>query len=277
MYPKPIFLGMTLYDILICVGIIACFIVFDRLADIRKLKVKFQKFCLICGMLAITLGFGSAILFQAVYNIPSTGRFEIVKNTGATFYGGLIGGVATFLLIYFTVGLLIFKKTDGSRYHTSSFFTMASCAVPSIVIAHAFGRLGCLAAGCCHGALTDKWYGIVMHGNFGEQKYVPVQLFEALFLFALFTLLFLNAKEGKRYNLSIYMSAYGAWRFFAEYMRSDYRGSVGLAVTPSQLIAILMIVGSVAVFFVEKLLLDRRDRENAKKSEENGDAIENKA
>lgn len=267
MYPHKIFLGLTLYDILICVGIITCFFVFGFLADKRGLRVKLQNFALICGMFAISLGFGSAILFQAIYNIKSTGRFEIVENTGATFYGGLIGGVVTFLALYFAVGPAVFKKTDTPRYHTESFFSFASCAVPPIVVAHAFGRLGCLTAGCCHGALTEAWYGIEMYGDSGFAKYVPVQLFEAVFLFALFTLLFINAKGGKRYNLSIYMATYGAWRFLVEFLRGDYRGSVGLSITPSQLIALIMIAGAVGVFFLEKIILDRKSaRENDQNS-----------
>lgn len=259
MYPDKIFLGLTLYDILICVGIILCFFVFGRLADKRKIRGKLQNFCLLCGVLAITLGFGSAILFQAIYNIPSTGRFEIAQNTGSTFYGGLIGGVAVFLAAYFGGGVYVMRRLELDGYHTRNFFKMASCAVPSIIIAHAFGRLGCLTAGCCHGVPTDAWFGILMHGDQGYIKYVPTQLFEAVFLFILFGLLYLNAKDGKRYNLPLYMAIYGTWRFIIEYMRGDYRGSVGLPVTPSQLIAILMVVGAVGVFILEKKVCDRLD------------------
>ena len=269
MYPQKIFLGLTLYDILISAGIIVCFFVFGHLADKRGLRGRLQNFALICGIFAITLGFGSAILFQAIYNIPLSGRFEIVQNTGATFYGGLIGGVVTFLLLYFTVGHFVFKKTDSPKYHTENFFSFASCAVPSIVVAHAFGRLGCLAAGCCHGALTDAWYGILMYGDKGYEKYVPVQLFESLFLFALFACLFVSARKKGRYSLSIYMAAYGTWRFFAEFLRDDYRGSVGLSVTPSQLIALLMIAGSVGVFWLERLLSDRKMTKTDEKQTKN--------
>ena len=257
MYPQAIFLGLTLYDILICVGIILCFLVFGKLADKRGLRAKFQNFCLGCGVLAITLGFGSAVLFQAIYNIAERGRFELTSDTGATFYGGLIGGVAVFLIAYFALGRIVFGSGELAGYHKKSFFAMASCAMPSIVIAHSFGRLGCLTAGCCHGAPCDAWYCIPMYGDAGFMKYVPTQLFEAVFLLLLFGVLFLNAKEGKRYNLSIYMAVYGFWRFVIEYMRADYRGSVGLSITPSQLIAVIMVVGAVGVYFLEKILSDK--------------------
>ena len=258
MYPNQIFLGLTLYDILICVGIVACFAIFGHLADRRRLKGKLQHFSLLCGGVAIALGIGSAILFQAIYNIEKNGGFEITKSTGATFYGGLIGGVAVFLAIYFTVGKLVFGKTDIKDYHARHFFDIASSAIPGLVLAHGLGRLGCLTAGCCHGALTDAWYGIKMYGNEGFAKYVPVQLFEALFLFALFAFLFIRARRGKGYHLPLYMVIYGAWRFCIEFLRADYRGSVGIdALTPSQLIAILMIVGGVGVYFLEKAVTRR--------------------
>ena len=261
MYPNQIFLGLTLYDIFICIGIILCFFTFGRLADKRKIRARLQNFALLCGVLAIALGFGSAVLFQAIYNIPVTGKFEIATNTGSTFYGGLIGGVAVFLAAYFGIGPYAMRRAGIDGYHSRSFFALASCAVPSIVIAHAFGRLGCLTAGCCHGAPCDAWYCIPMHGDMGYIKYVPTQLFESAFLFILFGLLYINAKEGKRYNLPMYMATYGTWRFIIEFLRGDYRGSVGLPITPSQLIAVLMVVGAVGVFFIEKRITDRLEAE----------------
>lgn len=263
MYPYKLFFGLTLYDILICVGVILCFWSFSYLADKRKLKAKLQNYALICGVAAIGLGFLFAVLFQALYNIASRGKFEITANTGMTFYGGLIGGVAVFLLMWFVVGAFRFK--DGSN--KSSFFTLASCAVPSILIAHAMGRLGCLMAGCCHGARTEAWYGLMMHGNEGYAKYVPVQLFEAVFLLLFFGLTFLRATEKRRYNLPLYMCVYASWRFSIEFLRDDYRGSIPFVnITPSQFIAVLMLFGSVGVFFLEKHLTDRAEKE--KKAEE---------
>jgi phosphatidylglycerol:prolipoprotein diacylglycerol transferase len=260
MYPYKLFLGLTGYDLFICAGVILCFWSFGYLADKRKLKAKLQNYALMCGVAAIGLGFLSAVLFQALYNIASRGKFEITANTGMTFYGGLIGGVAVFLIAWFGIGSFLFKDGQNKR----SFFTLASCAVPSILVAHSLGRLGCLMAGCCHGARTDAWYGLMMHGNEGYARYVPVQLFEAVFLMALFGLLFIRAKEGKRYNLPIYMCAYAAWRFCIEFARDDYRGSIPwLNVTPSQFIAILMVLGSVGVFFLERYVCDRAEKSDS--------------
>ena len=83
MYPYKVFLGLTLYDICLCAGIILCFVVFGWLADKQGVRRKIQSFSLMCGVAAVTLGYGSAVLFQALYNIKTLGRFEINESTGA--------------------------------------------------------------------------------------------------------------------------------------------------------------------------------------------------
>ena len=271
MYPYKVFFGLTLYDILVSVGIIVAFAVFGFLADRRKIKVKHQKFSIICGCAAIAAGLGSAVVFQAIYNIPKRGKFIIDGKTGITFYGGLIGGVAMFLLIYFVVGKLFYKKTDTPRYHNENFFSMASAAITAVPIAHSLGRIGCLTAGCCHGSVTDAWYGIDMYVRGEWNKYVPTQLFEAIFLLILFAFLFINAYSRGKYNLPIYMFAYGVWRYVIEFVRADYRGSIGIdAVTPSQLIAIIMIVGAVGVFFLERSYTAKVERRYAEMADKSG-------
>ena len=249
MYPKDLFLGLDLYDIFLCIGIIACIFVFDRLATRHPLRGKLQTLALYNGIISIVCGYGSAVLFQAVYNIAETGKFQISKNTGATFYGGLIGGAAVFLIVYFAVGYFYFKD----KYHIRSFFSLANCAAPAIVIAHSLGRIGCLFAGCCHGKATAEWYGIKMYGTYGYLKYIPVQLYEAVFLFALFVFLYIRESKKYSYNLPIYMTAYGTWRYAIEFLRGDKRGGIFTeAMSPSQFTAVLMVIGGVALFFFER-------------------------
>lgn len=250
MYPYPLFLEIDLYTIFLCVGIIAALVTFRVFSDREKMFWKLQNFCIIVAVGAIIMGAGSAILFQAFYNFlddPSKG-FSINQSTGATFYGGLIGGVAGFLLLYFIVGGFLFKK---NKEHLVGFFNVANIAAASIVVAHGFGRLGCLMAGCCHGNETDAWYGIYFESY--QIKAVPIQLFEAIVLFALFGFFVYRIIKGKKYNLSLYMSVYGLWRFIIEFFRADDRGATIVSfLSPSQLIAILMMLGAVAVYFCER-------------------------
>ncbi|MBO5415183.1 MAG: prolipoprotein diacylglyceryl transferase [Clostridia bacterium] len=253
MYPKEILPGIDLYLICMCLAVMAAIIVYRIIADKIKIEAKLQNLCIFTAVGAIIFGYFSAVLFQAFYNIKENGgEFIINSQTGATFYGGLIGGAAFFLLIYFLVGNKILPEEE----HKTRFFDVADSAACSIAIAHAIGRIGCLFAGCCHGKRTEAWFGIFMQ-DLGY-KVIPTQLLEALFLIFLFVYLFLRVKDKQTYCLQIYMCAYGAWRFVVEYLRDDYRGSTFVDfVTPSQLIAIAMIAGGALL-----ILLQRRIQRN---------------
>ena len=258
MYPKELLPGIDMYVIMLAVAAVSAIAIFRLLADNRRVTGKLQNICLFGAVAAIGLGYYSAVLFQALYNIPKNGGFVINSSTGATFYGGLIGGAVVFLAIYFIAGRIMFGKSGA---HVKELFTVLDVAAACIVIAHGFGRLGCLFAGCCHGAETDAWYGIYM-SNIGKTV-VPTQLFEALFLFALFGLFLYRVLKGKTYNLALYMMLYGIWRFFLEYARADYRGTTLVNfLTPSQLTAVAMVVGAVVLFVVQRYLAKKLPADN---------------
>lgn len=272
MCPRPIFWGIDLYTIFLCLGIIAALVIFRVFSDREKMYWKLQNFAVFVGVGAIIIGVCSAVLFQAFYNFlddPTKG-FSIDSSTGSTFYGGLIGGVASFLALYFIVGSFVFKK---NKEHLRGFFHIANIGAAGVVAAHGFGRIGCLMAGCCHGAQTDAWYGIYFEAY--RIKAVPIQLFEAIFLFSLFGLFMYRMIKGKSYNLPIYMLTYGVWRFVIEYFRADDRGATVVSfLSPSQLIALLMVLGSIAVFLCEKKVRAKYDSLDSKtKTETDKDGI----
>ena len=130
-----------------------------------------------------------------------------------------------------------------------------------MALAHAIGRIGCLFAGCCHGAVTTAWYGI-WNADLGA-KTVPTQLFESLFLFALCALLTRLELRKTRVNLSLYLILYGIWRFGIEFLRADERGKTFIpGLTPSQLTAIVFVVlGILLLLFARKG--SRRNDENS--------------
>lgn len=247
MYPYDLLPGIDLYTVALALAIVSALAIFRIFADRAKIVAKLQNLCIISAVFAIIFGYLSAVFFQALYNIEKYGEFRLDSQTGATFYGGLIGGAAIFLLIYFVIGSRMFGE---NREHIKSFFLIADITAISIVVAHAFGRLGCLMAGCCHGKITDKWFGIYMPAL--DAKVVPIPLFEAVFLFALggvFAYMLLHKKHG---TLAYYMMFYGVWRFFIEYARDDYRGTTIISfLTPSQLVAILMVIGGAIFSFVQ--------------------------
>ena len=235
-------------------GVIVCMVFIRLQADWRGLKAKLQNLVLFNTIAAVVLGYGAAVLLQAFYNYMAKGKFEIVNSTGSTFYGGLIGGTAMFIIIYFVAGRFLYS--DG--YHARHFRTVSDLAPAAITVAHGFGRLGCLMAGCCYGAKCDAWYCVEMV-NLGY-KVVPVQLFEALFLFGLSAVLLILFKKGKKYEMPIYMMTYAVWRFVAELMRNDYRGATVVDfLTPSQFISVLLLAGGLILLGIE-LYVDGKKR-----------------
>jgi prolipoprotein diacylglyceryltransferase len=54
------------------------------------------------------------------------------------------------------------------------------------------------------------------------------------------------------------MSLYGVWRFVIEYFRTDDRGSTLVDfLSPSQFIAVLMVLGSIALFFAQRAIMKK--------------------
>jgi phosphatidylglycerol:prolipoprotein diacylglycerol transferase len=254
MYPYAVAFGMSFYDICLVVAVVLALFMADRMGIMRGFSVKLQKVVIIALVEAIVVGFVGAVLFQAVYNAIETGKFVIDAGTGMTFYGGLIFGLIGFLAAWFGFGKVMCKSDEPVK----KFGAMADIAACLVPLAHGIGRIGCFMAGCCHGAPTDAWYGVTMHTESGWMKVVPVQLYEALFLIALSgVLLWLFYKKFGKENkgrfplLPIYAIVYGIWRFFIEYARADDRGASLVPFwSPSQLVAVLMMVAGAAYLFL---------------------------
>lgn len=148
---------------------------------------------------------------------------------GFVFYGGLIFALL-YLGLYKLVMLPLTLQTLWSL-------------LPALTLGHAIGRLGCLLAGCCFGAITDWWWGIELHGSHRH----PTQLLESLGLFAL--ALYLLKARHDRLSFASYFMGYGLLRFWIEALRGDeIRGQWG-AFTPSQWVSLLLMMTGAFIFY----------------------------
>ena len=266
MYPYPLIRfpdgsGIGLYEICMLVGVIAAMILFSVLAERRKMPGKLQNLILVGIIVSVVVGYLVAVLFQAVYNALETGEFVIDENTGATFYGGLIGGVVCMVLIYFIGARIMYRSNEVA---VRWFPTLANVAAVCVPLAHGFGRIGCLMAGCCHGGETEAWYGIAMDIGVLDGEYVkvvPTQLFEAIFLFALAAFLIVWFWKGRGMEVPVYLIGYGIWRFIIEFFRADDRGaSIIPGLSPSQTTAILLILLGVAICIAYFVICRKKGR-----------------
>ena len=194
-------------------------------------------FCAIIGGMV-----GTRLLYYIV-ELP-----QIIKDpsilwnfkNGYVVYGGIIGGILT-SLVYCRI-----KKT--------AFLPYFDLVMPSVALAQGFGRIGCFFAGCCYGRETDAWYGITFHNsNFAPNgvKLIPTQLISSAgdFLFCALLLLYANRNPKCGRVASAYLLLYGVGRFAVEFLRNDYRGSVG-ALSTSQLISIGVVAAGIVMYVV---------------------------
>ena len=259
MLPEPLFyignIGIDMYAIFILIGLIACF-VFTYIAMKKSgYSSSARDMILIIGIFAIALGFLCATFVQSLYDFIANPEDGFQFTGKMTFLGGLIGGVIVYLGLYFLYVYVINPRLKEYNILKSDMnkgvWELLRIAPISITVAHAFGRCGCFCAGCCRGIETDAWYGVQFPGE--PHKEIPTQLFEAIFLFILTTvMIILYFKFHFKYNMGVYLISYGIWRFFIEFIRGDVveRGKFVPGLTPSQFWAILMVIGGVIFFFI---------------------------
>lgn len=169
---------------------------------------------------------------------------SLFLNIGSGFvaYGGIILGIIAFLL-YFKI-----KKTAVLEY--------AEIAIPAVSLGQAFGRVGCLMAGCCYGkpAPQGAWYGLTFPAGSEAPAGIPLYPVQIMcvvlnVLLCLF-LIYVNYKEKfAGAAISLYMILYAFGRFLIEFLRNDPRGAVG-PLSTSQFISIFVFIIGVGSFFV---------------------------
>ena len=238
MLPNPLFLNVHMYGVMIAVGILCTFAVLYLYGKRMKVDIRFLDFCFYNGIVSIALGFGSAALFDSFYDYLENPEAGFRFTGGLTFLGGLIGGVACFLMVY----VFMRRRLHG---RLSEVISIAPCC---ITITHAFGRVGCFFAGCCYGKVTDGPFGVLFPGH--SEPVHPTQLYEAIFLFAVFGVMsYLLLARRFRHNMSIYLITYGIFRYLIEFVRDDDRGSFIGSISPSQFWAIVMVVLGIVIPF----------------------------
>ena len=223
-----------MYAVMIGVGLLSAIVLLEIYYRIRKGNRLLLSAWEINGMVAVIIGFLFAVLTQNLYDFISHPS-SYTWSWGMTFYGGIIGGVTSFLLGYF----LIIRKKWGPVIKD-----LLIIAPACIAVAHAWGRVGCFFDGCCYGIETTAWYGVKFPNL--PTPVIPTNLFEAIFLFVVAAGLFLMAiLVSNRFNFPIYMIAYGIWRFTIEFFRGDYRGEFIPGLSPSQFWSILLVLGGI--------------------------------
>ena len=237
--------GYKISSFALCIAVGFLFAILVLLLEIKKEKLdknRWEKFfCLI--PIIVVGGFLGAIIFDKIAHFKEVGLFELA---GMSFAGGIIGGVISLILFY---PLIVCKDKK-------IMFSDIGQLICPLLIAHAFGRIGCFMGGCCYGIPSNSFLavtfpeGSLQHIQYGHvTKVLPTQLFEALFLFILFMVLLFFFKKSR---IQIYLISYGVFRFLIEFIRGDNRGAKMLSLSPSQWTSILFIIFGVLIIILGK-------------------------
>jgi hypothetical protein len=122
----------------------------------------------------------------------------------------------------------------------------------------ACGRVGCLMAGCCHGTPSrcGVRYGAAhvaagFSRHYSGVRFFPIQIIEAIWVAAIVLLGSWMILRGYSAGiaLSLYICAYGAGRFFFEFLRADTDRAYFRGFSESQWISLLLMIAVVVAEF----------------------------
>jgi phosphatidylglycerol---prolipoprotein diacylglyceryl transferase len=160
---------------------------------------------------------GAKLLVWAInyqYLVSHFPQWEVLLS-GRSIVGGLIGG---------SIGAIITKRILKIKEKRGNLFA------PAIAIGVAIGRLGCFFQGCCYGKSTSLPWGV----DFGDGiMRHPTQLYESLFMFAMFVYLQLVKSDLKLQPGQLFkrlMIMYFVFRFLIEFIRVEGELIFGLSV-----------------------------------------------
>ncbi len=185
---------------------------------------------------------------QAVCHPKSADCFAWAKfwAGGLTYYGGFIGA---------SLAAWVLLKRDRFPFWKAA--DMAGFAVP---LGLAFGRMGCLMAGCCFGSTCDLPWAMSFpgHSPASEAQFKahllsdvrlfslpvhPTQVYESAASLAIAAVCLLGVHPRKRYDgqvFVVFLALYAVARFFLEFLRRDDRGGF-LGLSTSQLIGVALL------------------------------------
>ena len=206
---------------------------------LEKYKIDFTYFLRLSIVAMVSCLIGSKILF-IITKFPNLFSAFTVKNliltilqSGFVFYGGLFGTI--FGLYFYT------RKDNTLRTQVFRF------VVPAFPLFLAFGRIGCLLAGCCYGKEIEPH--IIIGGV--EFARIPVPIFESVFEFIMFIFLIIFTRKKPEKNiLPLYLICYAVFRFFNEFLRGDEIRGFFVGLSTSQWISMVILIFYILKFSI---------------------------
>ncbi|MBI4345901.1 MAG: prolipoprotein diacylglyceryl transferase [Elusimicrobia bacterium] len=255
MFPRLLEIGsfhVASYGLFVALGYLAGILLLKRYRE--EMGLSEDRFWTLIYAVFFGAVLGGKLMFIALnWGQFSSGQLHLIRDFryGFVFYGGFIGCLASGAWYARRLGVPFFANAD--------YFALAGA------VGHAIGRLGCLAAGCCHGAPTTLPWAItfrdpdclVPDSLLGRPLH-PSQLYEVLgnllIAGAVWKLLAKRA-EGRvaaGTPFLVYIPLYALLRFLVEFTRADDRGGFLLGLSPAQWTAVLLVAAALAAWVLRR-------------------------
>ncbi len=174
---------------------------------------------------------------------------------GLTYYGGFIGA---------TIAAVFLLRRDRFPFWKAA--DMAGFAIPTGL---AFGRMGCLLAGCCFGATSKLPWAlsfpprspaseaqakehILTSARMWSEPVHPTQVYESAASLAVAIVCLYVVLPRKRYDGQVFAASlvlYALARFVVEFLRRDDRGGL-IGLSTSQLIGVGLVAAAAVIHHV---------------------------
>jgi len=242
---------ISTYTVMLAVAIVAGVSLTVREAERRELAITYPM-----AVLVLLGGLVGARAFWIIQfgHVSDLWQAVMIWSPGLVFYGGLIGGIATLLLILRIRHVPLWPSLDALAPHAA--------------LGESIARLGCFMAGCCWGrTCTVPWGVRFPAGSFAYMDQLeaglldgaavtslpvhPTQLYMAFGLGAVYAVLrlVLRHQHAPGYVLAAYFALYGVLRFTVEMFRGDSARPV-LGMTVSQVLSAGIVAAGVLLMCV---------------------------
>jgi len=210
---------------------------------------------LVCWM--VIAGVIGARFIYVVYNFHTFLKhplqiFALWKG-GLVFIGGVVFGLLAMIFFVIKKGL--------------NFWQLSDIFAPALALGQAFGRIGCLCAGCCYGRPTHvPWAIVFTDPNALAPTGIPLHPTEIYHSFCCFLITFILIWQKHRrdnFRLSnpdvpygqifaLYLILHSIHRIVVEYFRGDYRPLFYDNISITQAFSFLFILIGVFIYFKKR-------------------------
>jgi len=186
------------------------------------------------------------VVFNIGYYLRVPSEIPAIWHGGLAIHGGIVGGILA-AWIYL-------------RRKRVSFWRLADCVAPALILGQAFGRFGNFMNGDAHGVPTTLPWGMVFSPEtvagrqFPSIPRHPVMLYELLLNVSIFLVIWLGLRKKDHapgFIFAAYVAMYSVIRCFVESFRADslMMGNWRTA----QVVSVLLFIVSVSIIVQKKL------------------------